>query len=335
MSAPPSTSHPERTVSQPRQSGLHNATISHIRSINSRIRLIRLGLPYAIRFLPGQWLDLHIPSLPTHTGGFTITSPPSLASLQPFPTLSPLSRSFSPSSAASKPSQASKPPYIELAIQDSPSNPPAAWLWKPKREILGEEVKIRVGGSFVWPPWKAKGGDKIGEGGSKRAVFVAGGVGINPLMSILSHISSCQESSSIPKTIRLLYSTRLPSSAPPTTESPSSCALNDVLFFPRLHRIFSDRNHPSQPRGDWIFELFLSSPFHSTSAPELDDANSGVFLRGGRIKKQDLRKALGPAEDREETVVYVCGPQLMTDEVVAFLEEEEGMEGRVLVEKWW
>lgn len=63
-------------------------------------------------------------------------------------------------------------PYVELAVQESPSNPSAAWLWKPKDDILGKEVNIRVGGSFVWPPTGVE-LHKV-----QNVVFVAGGVGI-------------------------------------------------------------------------------------------------------------------------------------------------------------
>lgn len=65
-----------------------------------------------------------------------------------------------------------RPPYVELAVQNSPSNPPAAWLWKPKEEIIGKEINIRVGGSFVWPP------SGIDTCTIKNVVFIAGGVGI-------------------------------------------------------------------------------------------------------------------------------------------------------------
>ena len=77
----------------------------------------------------------------------------------------------------SSPSAALTPdPYLELAVQDSPGNPPAAWLWKPEQEILGTELRCRIGGGFVWPPAfkssveTAKGVDRV--------VMVAGGVGI-------------------------------------------------------------------------------------------------------------------------------------------------------------
>lgn len=63
-------------------------------------------------------------------------------------------------------------PYVELAVQDSPSNPSAAWLWRPHGEILGKDLKVRIGGSFVWPP------ASVSMEQIRKVVFVAGGVGI-------------------------------------------------------------------------------------------------------------------------------------------------------------
>ena len=61
---------------------------------------------------------------------------------------------------------------MELAVQEAPSNPASAWLWKPQEEILGKELDIRVGGSFVWPP------TAIEMKSIKNVVLIAGGVGI-------------------------------------------------------------------------------------------------------------------------------------------------------------
>jgi hypothetical protein len=63
-------------------------------------------------------------------------------------------------------------PSIELAIQKSPRNPPAAWLWRPETDIIGSRLGVRVGGSFVWPPSHPS----IAE--IRRLVLIAGGVGI-------------------------------------------------------------------------------------------------------------------------------------------------------------
>jgi hypothetical protein len=63
-------------------------------------------------------------------------------------------------------------PFVELAVQKAPSNPASAWLWKPKGEILGKELCVRVGGGFVWPP------SGVNLENVKNIVFIAGGVGI-------------------------------------------------------------------------------------------------------------------------------------------------------------
>ena len=96
--------------------------------------------------MPGQWLDVYLPGLP-QAGGFTITSTP-----------------FS-----SRPASYIHP-YLELAVQKS-RNPPAQWLWRPEAEILGTELRVRVGGSFHRPP-------RLDIDHIDRLVLVAGGVGI-------------------------------------------------------------------------------------------------------------------------------------------------------------
>jgi len=105
--------------------------------------LLRL---FEVPILGIEWdVDLEIMQ-----GGFTITSRPSEA------------RSSYPGAKC----------YIDLAVQESPQNPAAAWLFQPKPKILGSLLKVRVGGSFVWPP------PGILPSQVKRLVFVAGGVGI-------------------------------------------------------------------------------------------------------------------------------------------------------------
>lgn len=61
-------------------------------------------------------------------------------------------------------------------MQESPKNPPAAYLFKPEKEIMGQTLQVRVGGSFVWPPFRyiARNEGTL----PRRVVFVAGGVGI-------------------------------------------------------------------------------------------------------------------------------------------------------------
>ena len=55
-----------------------------------------------------------------------------------------------------------------------------------------------------------------------------------------------------------------------------------------------------------------------------------------RFEATDLEAALGPAEERDGVVAYVCGPPLMSDWAVGVLDRSKGMDQkRVLCEKWW
>lgn len=74
-------------------------------------------------------------------GGFTITSPPSKARGRAAPPEQP-----------GPATQAAQPPFLELAVQRSPDNVVARWLWQPTDAILSAQLHVRVGGSFVWPP---------------------------------------------------------------------------------------------------------------------------------------------------------------------------------------
>jgi len=280
-------SHVERTAAEPRDDTLHRVLLKRIDQINSEIRLLRLSPvtgDKGFTFLPGQWLDVHAPTVPK-AGGFTITSPPSLLS------------------------SSNSDPYFELAIQKSPDNPPAAWLWRPEEEILGSELQVRVGGGFVWPPQFY--GDEI-----KSAVFVAGGVGINPLMSILSHLS---QQNHLPFEIKFLYSLRDPG---------EERTGDSVLFLERLVKIFNKLGNGGS------LQVFLTGGKKGDGV--IDSNENEITYRGRRIETKDLSQALGPAEERNGTVVYICGVPDMTDEFVKAAKDAEGMDERhVLCEKWW
>ncbi|KAJ6189689.1 hypothetical protein N7519_004597 [Penicillium mononematosum] len=326
--------HELRTAAEPRQNRLYPVRLSHIEQVNPSVRLLQFALPsqenndnnqQPFSFLPGQWLDVHIPSI-AQAGGFTITSTPADAEVLP----SPEASTDSLAGEALEPSSESqgRPPYVELAVQDSPSNPSAAWLWRPKEEILGRELNIRVGGSFVWPPT----GISIND--VKNVVFVAGGVGINPLISMLSHLNNNEPRTANPKTIHILYSSRLPQDQ---GTGSADAILDQILFLPRLRQIM--RSQESSHRLRISLDLFLtdlasSSDLLSSGSP------SDLKIHPNRISDHDLRSAAvgaGGESDSYGTVCYVCGPPDMTDSIVEKLVEMlgDGGEQRVFFEKWW
>ncbi|KAK3403121.1 hypothetical protein B0T20DRAFT_474917 [Sordaria brevicollis] len=302
-------SHLERTAKEPRDEALHTVVIKQIDQINDSIRVFRFGIPdqKTIKFSAGQWLDVYVPTVPK-AGGFTITSAPSAAVAQ--------QRTESPNGQA-PPQEA----YLELAIQKSPNNPPAAWLWKPLSDIMNAEVKVRVGGSFIWPP------AGIDVSALRKVVLVAGGVGINPLISILSAIADDMKGGKLPDgcEVTMLYSMKDP--GPPRN-------VEKMLFVERIAELFAKED----VRG--MFRLFLTGP-HGTQESNMKDAIVDchgfiVKFANRRISLEDISSAIGG--DKSSAVVYVCGVPTMTDEMVEKLVSDDGLamaRDRVLFEKWW
>lgn len=231
-----------------------------------------------------------MPSVPK-AGGFTITTPPSKAT---------------PSSSSTG--------YLELAIKKSPDNPAAIWLWRPVSEILNSELHVRVGGSFVWPP------RDLPLSSLRNVVFVAGGMGINPLMSILSCLA---EKSDSELNVKVLYSMKDPG---------GEREADGMLCIERIASMFAREKLTGKLR------LFLTkSEDVDTEGPNYVACNEvEVPFESRRITKGDLTAEVG--SDVEATVVYICGVPAMTDEFVAHLTSKDGLSmepGRVLSEKWW
>ncbi|KAI1133895.1 hypothetical protein F5Y05DRAFT_253282 [Hypoxylon sp. FL0543] len=295
--------HLERTAAEPRDKSLHTVTLAEITQINDQIRLFRLELSAPLRFLPGQWLDVYVPGVPK-AGGYTITS--------------------LPSKARPSRSDSSSPGYVELAVQKSP-DPPAAWLWQDPESITYAELQVRVGGSFVWPP------PGVNVWALRKVVFVAGGVGVNPLMSMVSSLAEKGDGGA-PFEVHFLYSLK----DDPASQGPRRASR--LQFVERLASIFAS----GKVKGR--FQLFLTSGNGEGRGEEegvlaCRDEGGDVPFRARRMTVDDVAAAVGGASERRFAVVYVCGVPTMTDDFVQRLTDPQhglGMEPhRVLCEKWW
>jgi ferredoxin-NADP reductase len=222
------------------------------------------------------------------TGGFTITSAPSAALTGPSP-------------------------YLELAVQASPENEPAAWLWRPVSEILGATLRVRVGGRFTFPPSSES--SEHAAAIPKKVVFVAGGVGVNPLISMLSYIAEGHERDAVD--VSFLYASKLPSSG----------SLSDIVFLDRITQFFGE----GKVKGD--VKLYVTAAGNTMSQETRYINGAQVEIQPRRLTVADVKAAMG-GEDSEGTVVYVCGPPPMTDELVEKLAAVMDSR-RVLTERWW
>lgn len=150
-----------------------------------------------------------------------------------------------------------------------------------------------------------------------EVVFVAGGVGINPIMSMLSYIGGVSPFKPAVR-FRVAYASRVPEEG-----------VGKILFLDRISGLLRDG------RVNGSLALFL------TGRRELPESESepweelGHQIHKRRMSQQDLRDLVS---DPKRTVVYICGPPVMTDDFKAFLTSPDGLAmdtSQVLLEKWW
>jgi hypothetical protein len=304
----------------------------------------------------GQWCDFAAPGVAT-VGGFSFVSAPRVS-----PLAAVAARDLLPPPAAA----AAAAPSVSLAVRRS-AHAPAAWVHAAAAP--GAVVRLRAGGRFTpsscgllaavqapgapLPPPRA---------GLRHVVLVAGGVGINPLCSILLALSQWYTGDAAvpaPPAISLLYAAR----------SAGSAAL-----LPPLQSLASSGAY--RPGGASAASLFSLQLFLSRqAAPGSVDAGGGggatQVAWGRRLAAADIaaeldrvrrapagggggggcgaaaaarrtRDASGEtaaaelAAARAGVAVLVCGPPAMTDDVVRACVAELALEPQqVHTERWW
>jgi len=228
--------------------------------------------------------------------------------------------------------------YVELAIRRADDSVVTAFLWRhpsSPSSLIGTPLRLRVGGAFVFPP------PGIAPSQLRRLVLVAGGMGVNPLVSIAAHLAEKAgrgggAGAAQTMEVRFLYSLR---------DSSERRKVDEMLFVERLAGFYGK----GQLTGG--LRLFLTSSRKveddgGGGGGAASDEQEGLIACNGvpipfvprRIKVEDIAEAVGP--DRRFAAVYVCGVPSMTDEFVARLTvplpDGVGMEQhRVLFEKWW
>lgn len=171
-----------------------------------------------------------------------------------------------------------------------------------------------------------------------RYVFIAGGVGINPLVSIVSHLETLGEDELekvLPalERVEFLYSVKAPS-----VKSEAGLDAGGILFLERLGRIFADGKglNGRMGKGEAELKLFVTGLAGLSGDRVISMGGSELKYQTRRISSRDVEVALGPVERRQKTVVYVCGVPGMTDEFVEQCKRADGMrEENVLSERWW
>ncbi len=131
----------------------------------------------------------------------------------------------------------------------------------------------------------------------KNAVFIAGGIGITPMMSMARYSNDKQLS--LP--ITFLYSNK---------------SIESVAFFSELNELAKSNKHM-----DMVFTL--------TSSDSLPENWNGET---GRINKQMIEKYV---KDVSQSTYFICGPIKMTQEIATLLKEELNVQSECIKVEGW
>ncbi|KAL2079859.1 hypothetical protein ACEWY4_023652 [Coilia grayii] len=271
MTTPGRADHLERTASNYRQMTIFPARVCGISQESESVRRLRLEVQHPnFSFKAGQWVDFFIPGM-QKVGGFSMCSAPSLLQREG---------------------------VIELAIKYTP-HPPAHWVHT--KCALDSHVAVRVGGDFFYDP--------APDDGPVDLLLVAGGVGINPLYSILLHAADLLRHSHTsghtytPGHTHLLYSAK---------------NTQELLFKNTITEMCKE------------FPEKISCSFNLTRQTGDIDQELQPYSRLGRISEEQLEQRV-----TERTLCFMCGPPPMIESASAMLRSAGLSDDRIRYEKWW
>lgn len=283
----------------------HRATILSRRQLSPSVTGLTLQVDddSKLSFLPGQWLDF---------------SPAPSSSWNP----SDCGKNVGGYSITSIPKSL---PRIELAVQSS-RHPVAKWVTSSCE--AGDVVDVRVGGTFCY---KNESNNQ-----QNRRLFIAGGVGINPLFSMIQqwHIDGRENNNS---RAMLLY---------------SGSDTEELLFLNELNKLIEcapDLFHV-------ICTVTKQQCMNNGSRENTTDGTglNRVVFQEGRIDQPLIRDAISwlnvqhnadnamaiPGVNTENMIadaVYVCGPPGMPESMIKILSEDKLVKSTdsIHFEKWW
>ncbi|KAF7480146.1 oxidoreductase NAD-binding domain-containing protein 1 [Marmota monax] len=265
------TDHLERTASVVRREVVAAAKVCGAASESPSVKSLRLLVADKdFSFKAGQWIDFFIPGVSV-VGGFSICSSPRLLEQEGM---------------------------IELAVKYT-NHPPALWIHD--KCTLDSEVAVRVGGEFFFDPQPTD--------APRNLVLIAGGVGINPLLSILRYSADLHRERANKGsgyeigTIKLFYSAK---------------NTGELLFKKNILDLVNE------------FPEKIACSLHVTKQTTQISAELKPYITEGRITEEEIKDHIS-----KETLFYICGPPPMTDFFSKQLENNHVPKEHICFEKWW
>ncbi|KAK3105136.1 hypothetical protein FSP39_017991 [Pinctada imbricata] len=273
--------HLQRTADNTRENVVSMATIIGMRDESKTVKSLKLKVhDKRVAFKAGQWVDMFIPGV-DKVGGFSMWS---------------------------RPSQLLTDQTLDLAIKYS-DHPPAMWVHTECK--VGTEVHVRVGGDIYFD----RDASQNLERKDPNLLLIAGGIGINPIISIMSHVADLktrEDNSDSGKEraepgysgkCALLY---------------SSSTVDELLFKDHILSICESFPHD--------MKYYLHATQEGSQLPD--------SIRKKRIDDSDLQECLTYL-GTENILTYICGPPPMIHSIEEKLLKMGLQQNQILYEKWW
>ncbi|XP_071951328.1 oxidoreductase NAD-binding domain-containing protein 1-like isoform X1 [Antedon mediterranea] len=272
MSTKHGSDHLERTSNEERTNPEYSeAEVIELNDMSPTVKRLLLKVnDQSFIFKAGQWVDfyIHDPTVQI-VGGYSISS-------EPFQFL--YNR------------------VLELAVKFS-KYPPAFWTHTQCQ--IGNKVSLRVGGTqIIYDPQPSD--------PHYNVLLIAGGIGINPLLSMIRHANSLKRAQThwfSPVRFQLLY---------------SASTRKELIFQDDISEIVN--NFPSV--------------FQSTLFVTQEDVSSDNKYTQGRIQDSHLASAVQEFGS-ENLECYICGPPPMIEDMESSLLKLNMKPENVHYEKWW
>ncbi|KAK7109825.1 oxidoreductase NAD-binding domain-containing protein 1-like isoform X3 [Littorina saxatilis] len=261
-----SSDHMTVTQASSRKEIISPATVVEVKDISNSVKMMSLRIENEdFSFKAGQWVDTFIPGLDT-VGGFSMCSSPGLLQTQRI---------------------------LMLAIKFA-KHPPAFWVHTKCKS--GDTLLLRAGGDFYLDP-------QAGEENPSDVLLIAGGVGINPLYSMIQHLADLNQSPDGPyrANVLMLYSAR---------------TYPELIFKDHLEQL-SD-SHAN-----------ITTQFYVSRETLVHGA-----VKVGRISHADVEKAVQGLR-AERLKVYLCGPSPMVHDMEDYCLNCGVSKNQIFYERWW
>lgn len=291
-------------------------------------------LPH-FRFKPGQAVDVFVPLGGVAASGQFETKPGSY-------------------SVASTPKRLAETGEVELIVKEGGRGVPTRWLHNTA--AIGDAVELCALGSFHY--------SSVAEDGPGPLLLIAGGLGINPLFSILAHAHETTAAAEPGPAITLLYSASSVEELTHKSEIEAIAASTVSNFNVIFTLTGDDESDAAKTDGTDVASDDADKESDASSSTEGSEGDGGaaeaVGMRRGRISSALIGQAIeglsrrhiaasaattdsgntAAAKGGHATILgdlrcYICGPPGMIESTAEMVVKQGVQDTNIHFEKWW